>query len=87
MLIRSAMSIGLHRDPEHFRLQPLEAELRRRLWWQILVQAFDSIQGPTERPISNGPEDVDAVIPNLDPTLFAEWMKFSENLDMFQFEL
>ncbi|PYI15694.1 hypothetical protein BO99DRAFT_341921 [Aspergillus violaceofuscus CBS 115571] len=35
LLIRSAQSIGLHRDPEHFKLTPLECELRRRLWWQI----------------------------------------------------
>ncbi|KAA8651223.1 hypothetical protein EYZ11_005195 [Aspergillus tanneri] len=37
VLIRSALSIGLHRDGSHFNLSPLEAELRRRLWWQILV--------------------------------------------------
>jgi hypothetical protein len=49
--------------------------------------AFDSTQGPLERPIPIGPEDSNAVIPSLDPTLFAEWMDFSENLDMFQFDL
>ena len=36
LLIRAAQSIGLHRDGEHFRLSPLDCEIRRRLWWQIL---------------------------------------------------
>ncbi|KAE8385895.1 C6 transcription factor [Aspergillus alliaceus] len=37
VLIRAALSIGLHRDGTHFGLPLLDAELRRRLWWQILV--------------------------------------------------
>jgi Fungal specific transcription factor domain len=36
LLIRAAQSIGLHRDGEHFNLSPLDCEIRRRLWWQIL---------------------------------------------------
>lgn len=36
LLIRAAQSIGLHRDGEQFQLSPLETEVRRRLWWQIL---------------------------------------------------
>jgi hypothetical protein len=36
LLIRAAQLIGLHRDGEHFRLSPLDCEIRRRLWWQIL---------------------------------------------------
>jgi hypothetical protein len=36
LLIRAAQSIGLHRDGEQFHLSPLETEVRRRLWWQIL---------------------------------------------------
>ncbi|OJJ98877.1 hypothetical protein ASPACDRAFT_44505 [Aspergillus aculeatus ATCC 16872] len=35
MASSSAQSIGLHRNQEHFKLTPLECELRRRLWWQI----------------------------------------------------
>ncbi|KAE8359924.1 cytochrome P450 [Aspergillus caelatus] len=37
VLIRAAQSIGLHRDGTHFNLSPFDAEVRRRLWWQILV--------------------------------------------------
>ncbi|KAB8264793.1 cytochrome P450 [Aspergillus pseudonomiae] len=37
VLIRAALSIGLHRDGTHFNLPPFDAEVRRRLWWQILV--------------------------------------------------
>ena len=40
LLIRAAQSIGLHRDGEHFHLPPLDCEIRRRLWWQIM--GFDS---------------------------------------------
>ncbi|RAQ54296.1 C6 transcription factor [Aspergillus flavus] len=37
VLIRAAQSIGLHRDGTHFHLTPFDAEVRRRLWWQIIV--------------------------------------------------
>ena len=33
--IRSATSLGIHRDGSQFGLNPFETELRRRLWWQI----------------------------------------------------
>ena len=33
--IRSATSLGIHRDGEQFGLDPFTTELRRRLWWQI----------------------------------------------------
>ncbi|PYI01826.1 C6 transcription factor [Aspergillus sclerotiicarbonarius CBS 121057] len=35
LVIRAAQSIGLHRDGKHFKLTPLECELRRRLWWHL----------------------------------------------------
>ncbi|KAJ5331435.1 hypothetical protein N7476_001218 [Penicillium atrosanguineum] len=35
LAIRAAQSIGLHRDGKHFKLNPLECELRRRLWWNL----------------------------------------------------
>jgi hypothetical protein len=35
LAIRSAQSIGLHRDGKNFKLSPFDAEMRRRLWWQI----------------------------------------------------
>jgi hypothetical protein len=30
------MSIGLHRDGRYFKLSPLDAEVRRRIWWHIV---------------------------------------------------
>lgn len=36
LLTRAAVAIGLHRDGEQFNLSPLDCEIRRRLWWQIL---------------------------------------------------
>lgn len=35
---RIGQRIGLHRDPETLDLPPFESEMRRRLWWQILMQ-------------------------------------------------
>lgn len=36
LLIRTAVSMGLHRDGSHFpNISPFEAEMRRRLWWNI----------------------------------------------------
>ncbi|KAJ2907279.1 fungal-specific transcription factor [Zalerion maritima] len=36
MLLRAAVSIGLHRDGANFPgISPFEAEMRRRLWWLI----------------------------------------------------
>ncbi|KAG9190382.1 hypothetical protein G6011_08470 [Alternaria panax] len=34
---RIGQRIGLHRDGDTLRLPPFEAEIRRRLWWQIMV--------------------------------------------------
>ncbi|KAI1079035.1 fungal-specific transcription factor domain-containing protein [Whalleya microplaca] len=35
--IRLAQALNLHRDGAGARFPPLEAELRRRLWWQLIV--------------------------------------------------
>ncbi len=35
--IRIAQSLGLHRDGTHFGLKPFETEMRRRLWWQVVI--------------------------------------------------
>lgn len=35
--MRSAQSIGLHRDGKNFKLSPFECEMRRRLWWYIVT--------------------------------------------------
>lgn len=37
LLVRASQCIGLHRDGEHFKLSPLECEIRRRLWWHITI--------------------------------------------------
>ncbi|KAJ5849784.1 hypothetical protein N7455_009640 [Penicillium solitum] len=36
ILLRTAQWMGLHRDGERFNLPPLECEIRRRLWYQII---------------------------------------------------
>lgn len=36
LLVRIAVSIGLHRDGSHFpTMSPFEVEMRRRIWWNI----------------------------------------------------
>lgn len=37
LAIRIAHSLGLHRDGEQFGLTPFETEMRRRIWWQVVV--------------------------------------------------
>jgi hypothetical protein len=37
LLIRVAQGMGLHRDGVHLKLSPFETEIRRRLWWAILL--------------------------------------------------
>ncbi|KAH8589594.1 fungal-specific transcription factor domain-containing protein [Bisporella sp. PMI_857] len=37
LVIRSAQSIGLHRDGKNFDLSPFRCEMRRRLWWHIMA--------------------------------------------------
>lgn len=34
--MRVAQTMGLHRDPAKFGIEPCEAEYRRRLWWHII---------------------------------------------------
>ncbi|KAE9365933.1 hypothetical protein N431DRAFT_487811 [Stipitochalara longipes BDJ] len=34
--LRIAQGMGLHRDGSHFKLDPVQAETRRRVWWYIL---------------------------------------------------
>ena len=34
--LRAAQAMGLHRDGAHFRLDPVQAEIRRRVWWHII---------------------------------------------------
>ena len=37
LVLRLALSLGLHRDGQKFGLSPFETEMRRRLWWQIVA--------------------------------------------------
>ncbi|KXH59199.1 C6 zinc finger protein [Colletotrichum salicis] len=37
MLVRIAQRMGLHRDGDLIGLQPFETEMRRRIWWQIIM--------------------------------------------------
>jgi hypothetical protein len=37
VVIRIAQKMGLHRDGELLGLSPFDAEMRRRLWWQIIM--------------------------------------------------
>jgi Fungal specific transcription factor domain len=34
--LRIAQGMGLHRDGSHFNLDPIQAEVRRRIWWYII---------------------------------------------------
>lgn len=36
--MRIAQKMGYHRDGELLKLSPFETEMRRRIWWQILMQ-------------------------------------------------
>jgi len=36
LAMRVAQTMGLHRDPAKFGIEPCEAEYRRRLWWHII---------------------------------------------------
>ena len=36
LMIKLAQSIGVHREPALYGVAPHEAEIRRRMWWQIL---------------------------------------------------
>ncbi|RYO86877.1 hypothetical protein DL766_001102 [Monosporascus sp. MC13-8B] len=37
VIVRMAQKMGLHRDGESLGLPPFEAEMRRRVWWQIIM--------------------------------------------------
>lgn len=42
-LLRTAMQMGLHRDPKHFpQMAPVQAEVRRRLWATVLELTVQS---------------------------------------------
>ncbi|KAL3432390.1 fungal-specific transcription factor domain-containing protein [Aspergillus tetrazonus] len=37
LVLRLAQGLGLHRDGNNFDLKPFEAEMRRRLWWHVIL--------------------------------------------------
>jgi hypothetical protein len=37
LVVRIAQTLGIHRDGSHFDLPVFEIEMRRRLWWQVLI--------------------------------------------------
>src|SRR5687767_338497 len=37
-LLRIAQKMGYHRDGETLNLPPFETEMRRRIWWQVVMQ-------------------------------------------------
>lgn len=48
LVIHLAQGMGLHRDGSHFGLSPFETEMRRRIWWALLVldlRAADELGG------------------------------------------
>lgn len=38
LAVRTAQSLGLHRDGKRLGLSPFQTEIRRRLWWHLLVR-------------------------------------------------
>lgn len=62
-LVRTAMQMGLHRDPGHFtKLSVLQTELRRRLWATIMEMAVQSALDSGMPLIS--PDDFDTEPPS-----------------------
>ncbi|EKG15486.1 hypothetical protein MPH_07298 [Macrophomina phaseolina MS6] len=60
-LVRSAMTLGLHREPNQFRRFTIpQADLRRRLWWSIVEM---DLRASTSygMPASISPEDTDCL--------------------------
>lgn len=43
VIIRIAQKMGLHRDGEILGLSPFDTEMRRRVWWQIIL--LDAVYG------------------------------------------
>ncbi|KAH6696999.1 fungal-specific transcription factor domain-containing protein, partial [Plectosphaerella plurivora] len=59
---RLAQSLGLHRHSQRFRFDPLETELRRRVWWcQYSLDTFSSTYHGLPRLIRD--QDVDTDLP------------------------
>ncbi|KAL0940262.1 3-carboxy-muconate cycloisomerase [Colletotrichum truncatum] len=63
MATRMAQNLGLHRHSQRFKFDPLETELRRRVWWcQYSLDAFSSAYHGMPRLIRD--QDVDTDLPS-----------------------
>lgn len=90
-LLRTAMHVGLHRDPSHFpKITPFDAEMRRRLWATVLELTVQtsldmgmppmlSIQDFDTRPPANiNDENIgESVSASLDPRPVSEFSQTS----------
>lgn len=57
ILVRVALSLGLHRDGKFFKnISPFDAEMRRRLWWNVAI--LDARMGETQEPIATITQDM-----------------------------
>ncbi|KAK1704052.1 fungal-specific transcription factor domain-containing protein [Colletotrichum lupini] len=63
MATRMAQNLGLHRHSQRFKFDPLETELRRRVWWcQYSLDTFSSAYHGMPRLIRD--QDVDTDLPS-----------------------
>ncbi|GMF69262.1 unnamed protein product [Aspergillus oryzae] len=63
-LVREAITIGLHRDPSHFKgLSPYWGELRRRLWLTIVELDLQAALG-TGAPVTLSEDEYDCAPPS-----------------------
>ncbi|KAL5524585.1 hypothetical protein ACEPAF_9725 [Sanghuangporus sanghuang] len=66
-----AVSIGLHRDPTHFKLPPKQVKRRRLLFWGLYtMDAWKSVG--TGRPMSINPSVIDCELPEDMDATFTE---------------
>ncbi|KAJ5808022.1 hypothetical protein N7474_009291 [Penicillium riverlandense] len=53
IVLRLAQSLGIHRDGTNFALKPFETEIRRRLWWHIVLMDSRSSEDHGTDPLIN----------------------------------
>ncbi|KAI9742983.1 MAG: hypothetical protein M1818_003278 [Claussenomyces sp. TS43310] len=51
LVVRIAQSLGLHKDGDGFQYSPFEGEMRRRLWWHILLQDIRASEDRGSEPV------------------------------------
>lgn len=57
--VRIAQRLGLHRDAAPFGVSPFEVEMRRRLWWQLVIfdRRLGEVTGSTITALKSTPSD------------------------------